>query len=77
MKRGVINRTWPPDRASWESAVNLIENLSGQRGTKLAVPALETMTFSNPPTQAECTALYNYVNRVRAGVAAIAARLDG
>lgn len=75
-KKPAINRTFPPDRAAWEAAVETLEILTGRRGDKITVPALTTLTFSSPPTQAECQALYQYTNRVRDALEKVIVRLD-
>lgn len=74
MKKPVIDRTYPPSPQAWSAAVEIIETLIGRRGDPINTPALTTLTFSNPPTQAEVTALYQYVNRQRAATVALLAR---
>ena len=76
MNKPTINRTYPPDRATWSSVVELLEIIVGRRKNKIEVPALTVLTFSNPPTQAEVQALYQYVNRVRESVASLLERLQ-
>jgi len=76
MKKPTISRRFPPDKQTWEAVVELLEILTGRRKNKLDAVALTPLSFSNPPTQAEVQALYQYTNRVQAGLAAIAGRLD-
>ena len=76
MKKPAINRTFPPDRGAWEAMVENMEILTGRRGDKLTPPKLSTLTFSAAPTQAEVTALYQYVNRLEGLLAALVTRLD-
>lgn len=76
MNKPTINRRFPPDRGAWSSAVELLEIIIGRRDNKIEAPVLTVLTFSNPPTQAEVQALYQYVNRVRGAVAALLDRLQ-
>ncbi len=75
-KKPAIDRTYPPSRDAWNAMVETVEILTGRRGADIAAPALTTLSFSNPPTQAECQALYQYVNRVRATCEAILTRMN-
>jgi hypothetical protein len=54
----------------------IIEIILGRRGNKIAVPAQQNLTFSSTPTQAECQALYSYVNQVRDSLDSLVNRLD-
>lgn len=54
----------------------LLEIILGRRGNKIAVPAEQNLTFSSTPTQAECQALYSYVNQVRDSLDSLVNRLD-
>jgi hypothetical protein len=53
-----------------------LEILTGRRKNAIVPPAPRTLTFSNPPTQAECEALYAYVNDVRNVLDRVLSRLD-
>lgn len=76
MKKPTLTRRFPPDKLTWEATVELLEIAFGRRGTQISAPPLENLTFSNPPTQAECEALYQYVNRQRAVIVALVERLS-
>ena len=39
-----------------------LEVMAGRRGNKISLPTVQDLTFSSPPTQAECQALNTYVN---------------
>lgn len=70
MKKPGIPDTAPRWLRDW------LEILAGRRRNRITAPALRTLTFSSPPTKAECEALYAYVNDVRSAVDAILTRLD-
>jgi hypothetical protein len=53
-----------------------IEIITGRRGNKIDLPDLQTLTVSNPPTQAEVAALNAYVNEWGKVLIALKARLD-
>lgn len=53
-----------------------IEIICGRRKNRIAAPPARTLTFSSPPTQAECEALYAYVNEVRTALGQLISRLD-
>jgi len=76
MNKPTINRTYPPDRAMWSSVVELLEIIVGRRNNKIKAATLTVLTFSNPPTQAEVQALYQYTNRVLESVASLLERLQ-
>lgn len=77
IKKPSIGRSYPPSKQDWEAMIETIEILTGRRGDDdLATPALTPLTFSNPPTKAECEALFQYVNRQRAAIKIIVERLD-
>lgn len=64
----------PSGTPDWLKTV--IEIILGRRGNKIAVPPLQNLTFSATPTQAECQALYSYLNTVRDSVDQLINRLD-
>lgn len=64
----------PVDAPAWLKT--FLETIVGRRGNKITPPAFQDLTFSATPTQAECEALYQYVNQVRTSVADILTRLD-
>ena len=76
MNKPTINRRFPPDRGAWSSVVELLEIIAGRRDNRIDAPALTVLAFSNPPTQAEVQALYQYVNRVQGAVASLLDRLQ-
>ena len=76
MNKPTINRRFPPDRGAWSSVVELLEIIIGRRDNKIKAPTLTVLTFSNPPTQAEVQALYQYTNRVQGSVASLLERLQ-
>lgn len=53
-----------------------LEIIMGRRKNAIAPPAAQALTFSSPPTQAECEALYAYVNDVRNVLERLLSRLD-
>lgn len=53
-----------------------IEILTGRRGNRVEVPKFQALSFSAPPTGAECEALYRYVNSMRHSLEQIIKRLD-
>lgn len=53
-----------------------LEVLTGRRNSRITLPYIQTLTFSNPPTQAECQALLAYTNAWAVAVKAIVARSD-
>lgn len=55
----------------------MLEILTGRRGNRITLPAFRTLTFSAPPTQAECEALYAYINSVRDSLEQLISRMDG
>jgi hypothetical protein len=55
----------------------MLETLTGRRGNRIALPAFRALTFSAPPTQAECEALYAYINSVRDSLEQLISRMDG
>lgn len=55
----------------------MLEILTGRRGNRIALPAFRALTFSAPPTQAECEALYAYINSVRDSLEQLISRMDG
>lgn len=55
---------------------DVIEIVTGRRGNKLDLPDLQTLTVSNPPTQAEVQAMNAYVNEWGKVLIALEARLD-
>lgn len=50
--------------------------MAGRRNNKISVPSVQTLTFSSPPTQAECQALNAYVNAWAVAFKALVARFD-
>ena len=76
MNKPTINRRFPPDRGAWSSVVELLEIIIGRRDNRIKAATLTVLTFSNPPTQAEVQALYQYVNRVRETVESLLDRLQ-
>ncbi|SDZ85747.1 hypothetical protein [Nitrosospira multiformis] len=55
----------------------MLEILTGRRGNRIALPAFRALTFSAPPTRAECEALYAYINSVRDSLEQLISRMDG
>lgn len=55
----------------------MLEILTGRRGNRITLPPFRTLTFSAPPTQAECEALYAYINSVRDSLEQLISRMDG
>jgi hypothetical protein len=53
-----------------------LEIVLGRRGNAVTVPSLQTLTFSATPTQAECEALYEYVNDIRSALEDLINRFD-
>jgi len=53
-----------------------LEIITGRRRNAIEAPAPRALTFSSPPTKAECEALYAYVNDVRNKLDALLSRLD-
>ena len=53
-----------------------LEIVLGRRGNAITVPSRQTLTFSATPTQAECEALYEYVNDIRSALADLLNRFD-
>jgi len=76
VNKPTINRRFPPDRGAWSSVVELLEIIIGRRDNRIKAATLTVLTFSNPPTQAEVQALYQYVNRVRETVESLLDRLQ-
>jgi hypothetical protein len=64
----------PSDTPAWLRT--MLEIITGRRGNRITVPVLQTLTFSASPTQAECEALYAYVNATRAALEEVITRLD-
>ena len=54
-----------------------IEVLTGRRKNAINLPETRTLTFSSPPTQAECQALNEYVNAWAEAVRTLVGRSDG
>jgi hypothetical protein len=53
-----------------------LEVMAGRRKNKIDLPDIQTLTFSSPPTQAECQALNAYINEWTKSVRALTARFD-
>lgn len=53
-----------------------IEVITGRKKNKITPVTIQTLTFSNPPTQAECQALNGYVNSIMMNVRDLLARFD-
>jgi hypothetical protein len=53
-----------------------LEVMTGRRRNKIALPTLQQLTFSNPPTQAECAALLAYTNAWAVVIKALVGRFD-
>lgn len=61
----------------WIAAVtDQLQIITGRRRNSIFVAPQPNLTFSASPTQAECQALFNYVNQVRTALAAVVMRLD-
>lgn len=58
------------------SVKDSLEIVAGRRGNRLALPALQLLAASAPPTQAECQALNAYVNEWAKLLMALISRLD-
>lgn len=77
MKKPSIPDTGGDATSSFVRAVkDILEIVCGRRKNKLNLPDLQTLTFSSPPTQAECQALNAYVNEWGKAMIALTARLD-
>lgn len=70
MRKPAIPDSTPP----WLKTT--LEILTGRRRNKITIPPPRTLTFSASPTQAECEALYAYVNDVRNALQDIIQRFD-
>lgn len=55
---------------------DILEIVCGRRNNRVAVPEIRTLTFSSPPTQAECQALNAYINAHALAFKALVARFD-
>lgn len=53
-----------------------IEIIEGRRNNAITIPKAQTLTFSSTPTQAECNALYSYVNGIRDALDSLITRFD-
>lgn len=53
-----------------------LEVMTGRRRNRITLPTLQLLTFSNPPTQAECNALLAYTNAWAVVIKALVGRLD-
>lgn len=72
-----LRSEFPPSREWCEAVRENIEVLTGRRENKLEMPpGLEVLTFSSPPTKAECEALDAKLNVVWGVVLQMAQRLD-
>lgn len=77
MKKTSVPSTSGAPTPAWVRAVaDNLEVMTGRRGNKLDLPDIQTLPFSNPPTQAECQSLNAYVNAWGIAVRAFAARFD-
>ncbi len=76
MKKKALNRKYPVDREWVDAVVDNIDVLTGRRGNKITPPTKATLTFSATPTQAECEALYAYVNNVLRALVSVVNRMD-
>lgn len=64
----------PDGTAPWLRT--MLEIIIGRRRNAIPIPPARKLTFSEPPTQAECEALYEYVSDVRNALASLIQRLD-
>lgn len=72
-----LPRTFPPSRGWVEAVTESLETLTGRRNNRITMPTLQALTFSSPPTQAECQALEAKLNEVIKVVGQLVARSDG
>jgi len=59
-----------------EAVRDNLEVLTGRRKNRITLPTVQDLSFSSPPTQAECQALNDYVNAWAAVIEALVGRLD-
>lgn len=64
----------PSDAPEWQRT--MFEIFTGRRGNKIDVAKFQALTFSATPTQAECEALYGYLNEVRQSMDQLIKRFD-
>lgn len=64
----------PADTAGWLRT--MLEIFTGRRNNKITPATIRELTFSATPTQAECEALYAYVNETRRAVNELIRRFD-
>ena len=64
----------PSDAPEWQRT--MFEIFTGRRGNKIDVAKFQSLTFSATPTQAECEALYSYINEVRQSIDQLTKRFD-
>jgi len=77
MRAPPLNRSFPPDRSLISGIVARLEILFGERDNRILMPTLSALSFSSPPTQAECQAMEAKLNEVVKLVAAIVERTNG
>ena len=53
-----------------------IDVITGRKGGKTELPALQNLTFSATPTQAQCQALNSYVNSLIEALQALVGRIE-
>lgn len=64
----------PTGTPDWEKT--MFEILTGRRGNAVPIPIQPALTFSATPTQAECQALFSYVNLIRDAQEKLITRFD-
>lgn len=72
-----LPRVFPPSREWVDTVAEIVETLTGKRRNKIVMPTLPALSFSNPPTQAECEAIEAKLNEVIKVVSAVVERSDG
>lgn len=76
MGKPSIPDRYPPDRTWFKAVQDNLEILAGRRSNRITIPTLSTLTFSSPPTQAECNALEAKLNAVFQLLTQVINRLD-
>ncbi len=75
-KESVPETNGQPTPQFVRSVKDNIDVMAGRRKNKLSLPTVQTLTFSSPPTQAQCQALNSYVNSILLALQQLAARFD-
>lgn len=77
MKKPSVPATGGQATPAWVNAIGAIaEIICGRRANRLDLPDIQTLTISNPPTQAEMQALNAYVNEWAKALRNLVARFD-